>query len=456
MTNNSRRPYEWAAVVSWSLSLFLLGLTTARAPFGSEMNRLALGLFSGVGWAVIGGLIVALWKYFKRSPAAGKTGPLDVSHNHDWALFIVAIVIAAFLVGKGFYLETYGSLIDAVLLIALGFGVRAGLRFARWLFAIYAFVTPILVIGHGGGNAVIWPFVFFYVCRSIIVQGGSKLTENSYGLRDKSPVVRVSATAPKVSSTKNLESNGNEGKSEKLWAQALAELEGGNRRSGLWAKVFADAQGNEAAAKANYLRDRVRQLSEENHSRALEIGQQNPAAYDNSIKKNIAVVQLSVKEEAKLLEYLRYKGGVHTWVIWVFGLVPVIGILAAVAIPAYHDYSARAKPTRVPQSPSPIASQPSNPAPYAPKWEDLSDTPPKPTSKPPSGAVGLHEIPRAGFNFDADGNRLVNFDVNGALKAGYSKSEIAEYLCNERKLDIAVIRGRGYSDDEIIAKLVAK
>lgn len=176
--------------------------------------------------------------------------------------------------------------------------------------------------------------------------------------------------------------------------------------------------------------------------------------YHNSIKKKIAVAQLSVKEGPKLLEYLRYKGGVHTWVIWVFGLVPVIGILAAVAIPAYHDYTARAKTTGVPQSPSSIPSQPSNPVPSAPKWEDLSDTPPP--QKPTSSAIGSHEIPRAGFNFDAEGNRLVNFDVNGALKAGYLKSEIAEYLCNERELDIAVIRGRGYSDDEIIAKLVAK
>lgn len=54
--------------------------------------------------------------------------------------------------------------------------------------------------------------------------------------------------------------------------------------------------------------------------------------YHNSIKKKIAVAQLSVKEEPKLLEYLRYKGGVHTWVIWVFGGLPVIGILAAILI----------------------------------------------------------------------------------------------------------------------------
>jgi len=61
--------------------------------------------------------------------------------------------------------------------------------------------------------------------------------------------------------------------------------------------------------------------------------------YHNSIKKKIAVAQLSVKEEPKLLEYIRYKGGVHTWVIWVFGGLPVIGFLAgflaAILIPMF-------------------------------------------------------------------------------------------------------------------------
>lgn len=57
--------------------------------------------------------------------------------------------------------------------------------------------------------------------------------------------------------------------------------------------------------------------------------------YHNNIKKKIAIAQLTVKEESKLLEYLRYKGGVQTWVIWVFGGLPVIGILAAILIPMF-------------------------------------------------------------------------------------------------------------------------
>lgn len=47
---------------------------------------------------------------------------------------------------------------------------------------------------------------------------------------------------------------------EDLWACALREFESSERREGLWAKAFAQSGGNEAAAKAQYLRERVEQL----------------------------------------------------------------------------------------------------------------------------------------------------------------------------------------------------
>lgn len=48
---------------------------------------------------------------------------------------------------------------------------------------------------------------------------------------------------------------------ENHWASALAELDGGNRRQGIWAKAFADSDGDEIRAKVAYLKVRVRQLS---------------------------------------------------------------------------------------------------------------------------------------------------------------------------------------------------
>lgn len=50
---------------------------------------------------------------------------------------------------------------------------------------------------------------------------------------------------------------------EAMWAQALDELNGTGRKQGLWAKAFAQTSGNDSAAQAQYLSERVRQLSEE-------------------------------------------------------------------------------------------------------------------------------------------------------------------------------------------------
>ena len=55
--------------------------------------------------------------------------------------------------------------------------------------------------------------------------------------------------------------------------------------------------------------------------------------YHGIVKKKIEAAGLTVTDRSKLPEFLRYKGGVHTWVIWVFGLLPFVGILAAILIP---------------------------------------------------------------------------------------------------------------------------
>lgn len=57
--------------------------------------------------------------------------------------------------------------------------------------------------------------------------------------------------------------------------------------------------------------------------------------YHNSIKKKIAVAQLEIKDETKLLKYLRLKGGVNKWVIWVFLGLSVL-FLTAILIPYFE------------------------------------------------------------------------------------------------------------------------
>ena len=282
--SNSRRPYEWAAVVNWSLSLFLLGLTTARAPFGSGMDRFALGFFSGIVWAVIGGLIVALWKYFKRSPAVGKAEGVDVSKTHDKVLFIAAMVIATFLVGKGLYLETYGSLIDAAILLGLGFGVRAGLHPARWLFAIYAFVTPFLVVSNGGGNAVIWPFIFFYVCRSLISRRNGISVGDTHALQTErqldenvSMTYHLQGGAPPSDMEPPTSGHQASVDEDHIYARIAEELETGNADKGLWTRLFAGCGGDEKQTKVLYIKQRAERLIAAERTRLAQLEHERAA-----------------------------------------------------------------------------------------------------------------------------------------------------------------------------------
>lgn len=56
--------------------------------------------------------------------------------------------------------------------------------------------------------------------------------------------------------------------------------------------------------------------------------------YYNSIKKQIAEAQLTHKDEPSLLEFIRSKGGVHGWVIWVCIAIPLIPIISAIVLPS--------------------------------------------------------------------------------------------------------------------------
>lgn len=57
---------------------------------------------------------------------------------------------------------------------------------------------------------------------------------------------------------------------EDHWATAMAELETGQRRPGLWAKAFAESEGDETKAKVAYLKSRVQQLLDAEKAQAAQ------------------------------------------------------------------------------------------------------------------------------------------------------------------------------------------
>jgi Protein of unknown function (DUF2628) len=63
--------------------------------------------------------------------------------------------------------------------------------------------------------------------------------------------------------------------------------------------------------------------------------------YHRKVKARIATAQKSSSDASRLSRKLTAGGGVNKWVPLVCGAVPVIGVVAAIALPAYHDYTKR-------------------------------------------------------------------------------------------------------------------
>lgn len=58
---------------------------------------------------------------------------------------------------------------------------------------------------------------------------------------------------------------------DKFWEMAIEEFDGESRKKGLWAKCFAEADGDENKAKASYLKQRVVELKTEKNKDDLKV-----------------------------------------------------------------------------------------------------------------------------------------------------------------------------------------
>jgi len=80
--------------------------------------------------------------------------------------------------------------------------------------------------------------------------------------------------------------------------------------------------------------------------------------YHNSVKKKIAVAQFTFKDESKLFEFLRYKGGVNTWVFWTSGLLTVSSITAVIVIAIYLPQAKQTIQSQYPKLGAPVVDAP--------------------------------------------------------------------------------------------------
>jgi hypothetical protein len=116
---------------------------------------------------------------------------------------------------------------------------------------------------------------------------------------------------------------------EKLYEHALAEVDSGERRNGLWAKAIAECSGNEAQAQGAYLKFRVQSMKDE-----ILIEQTMTAWLKQQAEEDFGELRVRATPvpEVEQLEGTaeRERVGFITKVFNIFIMVGVVWVLAAI------------------------------------------------------------------------------------------------------------------------------
>jgi hypothetical protein len=165
---------------------------------------------------------------------------------------------------------------------------------------VFTFIGGAIILGAGASEPVlvqtlasavqgaivagIW-IAYFRVSRRVantyFPTGSARAPEPTASPSHSSPVERMSAIAgteprvrdagrPVISASGPVTSQPPTPDPNRFFALALAEFDGPNRNIGLWARCFAEAAGNENAAKAQYLTIAAKALKEADDKRQLE------------------------------------------------------------------------------------------------------------------------------------------------------------------------------------------
>jgi len=187
----------------------------------------------------------------ERCDVEVKPPVIDLSTAAASATSAIAVVLGfgmAFLVGKKIFLELRSRAERSLFylgLSALGLGLSAVFNELLGLPFQGLHIRIDKLIGYSIAYVLIAPGLFWGMLK-VMTRKPSTLS-NTVAATNQHPVRNYS--------------------DEKLYETALKELEGAERQAGLWARSFAECDGDESKAKARYIRERVGQMRQNDASR---------------------------------------------------------------------------------------------------------------------------------------------------------------------------------------------
>lgn len=195
--------------------------------------------------------------------------------------------------------------------LALFVGWMAGILTAM---LAYALLSPVLQYSFSADQ------LFLPLIGKSLLFAGMGAGQAAWSLRKQATQAPARDSQVRKKGSKPASTNNNS------YAEALAEIEEGRVDKGTWARSFADSDGDESKAKAAYINSRAISIES-----AAELTNTRPQD-DAPSGEPASTVSATSTPKA---------GNFNVTTGWLFGGIAVAGIVAAVALPAYQDYSKR-------------------------------------------------------------------------------------------------------------------
>lgn len=171
-----KRGFQTSNVFIWVCALFLLGISQhVNFPNGSSDSpaTVVIKFFMGIGWAILGGIVVAIYSYVKRNRVVTKSEIVKRYRSNIKSIIYINLFLGLILLVKLF--TGYASLVsilDIAVIFGLTFAIFKRVKSAKSFLAVYAVANPILLtfLGASGASGILWAFVFLATAQSMLIE----------------------------------------------------------------------------------------------------------------------------------------------------------------------------------------------------------------------------------------------------------------------------------------------
>lgn len=171
-----KRGFQTSNVSIWICTLFLLGISQhVDMPYATHDSpaSVVVKIFMGISWAILGGIFVSIYSYFKRNTIVTKEEIVEKYRSNIKFIIFINLFLGVIIVLKlmtGY--SSFVALLDIAVIFGLTYAIFKRVKSAKGYLAVYAIVNPVLLalLGASGTSGILWAFVFLATAQSMLIE----------------------------------------------------------------------------------------------------------------------------------------------------------------------------------------------------------------------------------------------------------------------------------------------